>query len=268
MHRLHGFFLLVVLLGVPARAQTPAPARDPNGVALAGRALQAITGGTALTDITLQAAATYIAGSDQETGSATLIASGNQQSRVTLNLTNGQRQEVRSGILGAWVGADGTAHATAAHNCFLDADWFFPALSLAALASDPTLLIALVGQEVHTGQPVYHLTLFHYPSGQSPDGIALVEQVSSMDLYLDTGSLMPVALDFNLHPDKDANVSIPTEIRFGAYQSFNGTLVPTRIQMYLQNALFLDLKVTNVAVNSGVPPTLFAMPSVAEGGAQ
>lgn len=70
---------------------TPVLVRDPNAVALASRALQGLMGGTVLHDITLEANATYVAGSDQEVGPATLVAMGNQQSRVTLNLSSGQR---------------------------------------------------------------------------------------------------------------------------------------------------------------------------------
>ena len=112
-------------------------------------ALQAIAGSTALTDITIQATASYVAGSDEETGTATLVARGNAESLITLNLSGGQRQEIRQGIQGAWVGTDGVAHAMATHNCFIDAEWYFPALSLAALASDPTQIAVLVGQRVH-----------------------------------------------------------------------------------------------------------------------
>jgi hypothetical protein len=66
---------LILLNPCPVSGQTaPGPVRDPNAIALANRALQALTGGTAITDITIQASATYIAGSDQEMGPATLMA--------------------------------------------------------------------------------------------------------------------------------------------------------------------------------------------------
>ena len=60
-----------------------------------------MAGGTALTDITIQANANYVAGSDEETGTATLVARGNAQSLITLNLSGGQRQEIRNGIAGS-----------------------------------------------------------------------------------------------------------------------------------------------------------------------
>lgn len=259
----------ILLLLIPSHilGQT-APFRDPNALTLASKALQALAGGTSLTDITLQASATYIAGSDEEGGPATLVALGNQQSRVTLNLTGGQRQAIRRGVTGVWVGADGTPHAMGSHNSLVDADWFYPAFTLAALAGDPTFAVALVGQEVHGGETVYHLVLARVVSRKYPGVVALIQRISAMHLYLDVATLRPAALDFNLHPDYSTGTDIPVEIQFGAYQPFNGVQVPTRIQAYLQNSLVLDLTVANAAINSGVPPSFFALPDVSAGGAQ
>jgi hypothetical protein len=89
-----------------------------------------------------------------------------------------------------------------------------------------------------------------------------------MDLYLDAVSLLPVELDFNVHPDKNTNIDIPFEIRFGAYQTFNGVQVPTHIQRYVQNSLVLDFAVTKVVVNSGVGDSVFTLPTVPAGGAK
>jgi hypothetical protein len=260
---------LLLLLPGPVLGQTATvPVRDLNAVALANRALQAMAGITALKDITLQANATYIAGSDQETGTATLIALGNQQSLVTLNLSGGQRQEIRDGVAGVQVNPDGIPHNMAVHNCWADASWFYPGLSLAALAIDPTLAIAVVGKELHAGSLTYHLILYHVVGGQRPTIAADIQQLSAMDLYLDAGSLLPVALAFNTHPEDNAGADIAVEVRLGAYSRFNGAQVPTRIQKYLQGTLVLDFTVTNVAVNSGVPAGLFTLPAVLVGGAQ
>lgn len=269
------FLVLLANGGIPfASAQTPADTQptaavsDPNAVALASRALQSLAGGTALNDITIQANASYVAGSDEETGTATLVARGNAQSLVTLNLTGGQRQEVRNGVAGVWVGPDGTQHAMATHNCWTDAPWFFPAFSLAALASDPTAIVRLVGQEVYAGQPVYHLILFHTLAGQTPEVIAFVQQFSAMDLYVDASSLLPTAIAFNIHADDDSAVSIPVEIQFADYRTVSGVRAPFRIRKLLQRTLTLDLTVANAAINSGVPPTLFSISAVPTGGAQ
>ncbi|MBZ5671398.1 MAG: hypothetical protein LAO04_16915 [Acidobacteriia bacterium] len=252
----------------PAAAQPTVAVSDPNAVALASRALQSLAGGTALNDITLQGSATYIAGSDEETGTATLVARGNAQSVVTLNLTGGQRQEVRNGVAGVWVGSDGTPHAMATHNCWTDANWFFPGLSLQALANDPQVSISYVGLETLDGTALHHLRLSRTVLGQTPQMTTDIQRLSAFDLYLDPRTLLPLVAEFNAHPDDDFNLTIPVEIQFADYRPVNGVRVPFRIRKLLQGTLTLDLTVANAAVNSGVPPTLFSISAVPTGGAQ
>jgi hypothetical protein len=261
-----GFLICAILCtcALPAHAQSPVPVRDPNALALASRALQALAGGKAITDITLQARATYIAGSDQDTGPATLVALGNQQSRVTLSLTGGQRQEIRNGIAGAWVGQDGTAHATALHNCWTDASWFFPALSLAAAVSSPQTSVAFIGLETKLGIPVAHLQISKTLPRQ-PQMTPIIQRLSASDLYLDASSSLPVALDFNVHPENDAGRNIAVEIRYSNYQVANGIRVPLHIQKYQEGTLTLDLAVTNAVANSGVSSSFFVLLAVSGG---
>ena len=253
--------------GFLAQNSSIAP-RDPNAVALAGQALQALAGVTALRDITLEANATYIAGSDEEMGAATLVALGNQQSLVTLNLTNGQRVEVRSGTNGGWTGPDGTQYAMALHNCWVEADWFFPALTLQALQTDPTLGVAYLGAAEWNGAGVIHLQFFHIIPGQTAFMTAQIQGLSTWDLYLDPQSLLPLALDYNTHPGNNLAKNIPMEIQFAGYSAVGGVQVPSRIQRFEQGTLALDLAVSQAKVNSGVAPSTFTIATLPTGGAQ
>jgi hypothetical protein len=258
---------LTALVSSPIKAQTTTPARDPQAVTLIASSLKALTGGVAVNDVTLQASATYVAGSDEESGTATLTASGNRQSLVQLNLSGGTRQEIRDGPAGAWSGPDGTAHSMASHNCLTDAPWFFPALILEALQADSTLGVAYLGPVQWNGLATIHLQFFHIVPGQTPAMTAQIQSLSTLDLYLDPKSLLPLALSFNTHPDTDASTNIPVEIQFGNFQNSNGALVPFHIQKFLQRTLLLDLTVSSVVLNSGVPQSAFALPPNT-GGAQ
>lgn len=260
--------LLVFSSGRGLAQTAPVAPRDANAVTLATKALQALAGGTAVSDITLQASASYTAGSDLENGSATMVALGNQQSLVTLNLTQGRRQEIRNGIGGVTVGVDGTAHTVLAHNNFVDAGWFYPGLTLAALATDRTLAVSYVGLETLGGQPAYHLRFYRALAPNNPTTAALIQHLSTMDLFLSTTTYLPMVFRFNRHSDKNTFADIPIEIRYGAYQPFNGVEAPGHIQKYVQNVLNLDLTVANAAVNSGVPASTFTLPAVPAGGAQ
>ncbi len=261
-----------LLLGsLRARLALAAPqtvARDPQALNLVASALKALTGPVAVNNVTLQAIASYVAGSDEETGTATLTARGNQESLVQLNLSGGARQEIRNGPAGAWSGPDATPQSMATHNCWTDASWFFPALTLEAIAADPTLAVSYLGPDTSKGATLLHLQVARLLPGQSASATSLIETLSAMDIYFDPQSFLPLVLDFNTHPDTDANTNLPVEIQFGNYQNSNGALVPFHIQKFLQRTLLLDLTVTNVLANSGVPDSAFILPAVAEGGAQ
>jgi hypothetical protein len=262
----NGFILglasALVFCWLSARQGLAAPqtvTRDAQALTLIASSLKALTGGVAVNNVIVQANANYVAGSDQETGTATLTASGNQQSLVQLNLSGGTRQESRNGPAGAWSGPDGTPHSMATHNCWTDASWFFPALTLEAIANDPQTAVSYLGTDTSKGTPLLHLQVTRAPAGQAADVTALILTLSTMDIYFDPQSLLPVVLDFNSHPDADAGTNLPVEIQFGNYQNSNGALVPLRVQKFLQRTLLLDLTVSNVLVNSGVSSSVFTL---------
>ena len=261
-------FISTILFLSPLKAQATAVTRDAQALSVISSALKALTGTTSVTDVTLQATATYVAGSDEETGTATLTATNRQESLVQLNLSGGARQEIRNGPAGAWSGPDATPYPMANHNCWTDASWFFPALALEAAASDPTLAVSYLGSDASKGAMLLHLQVSRVLPDQSAGATTLIQTLSVMDIYIDPQSFLPLVLDFNTHPDTDANANLPVEIQFGNYQNSNGSLVPFRIQKFLQRTLLLDLAITNVVVNSGVPDSTFILPAVATGGAQ
>ena len=262
--------LLLCALGFSYALAAPQTAvRDPQALSLIASALKALSGSANVTDVTLQATASYVAGSDEETGTATLVARGNQESLVQLNLSGGTRQEIRNGPAGAWSGPDATPHSMANHNCFTDASWFFPALTLEAVSADPTIAVSYLGPDTSkSATPLLHLQVAHTLPGQSAGANQIIQVLSTMDIYFDPQSFLPLVLDFNTHPDVDAGRDLQVEIQFGNYQNSSGVLVPFRIQRFLQRTLLIDLTVTNVVVNSGVPDSAFILPDVAAGGGQ
>jgi hypothetical protein len=249
-------------------AAPQAVTRDAQALALIASSLKALTGGLAVNDVIVQASANYVAGSDQESGTATLTARGSQQSLVQLNLSGGTHQETRNGPAGAWSGPDATPHSMATHNCWTDASWFFPVLTLEAIANDPQTAVSYLGTDTSKGTPLLHLQVTRAPAGQAADVTALILTLSTMDIYFDPQSLLPLVLDFNAHPDVDANTNLPVEIEFGNFQSTGGVLVPLQIQKYLQGTLLLNLVVSNASINSGVPSNTFTLPATTTGGAQ
>ncbi|MGH9625505.1 MAG: hypothetical protein ACRD4G_14355, partial [Bryobacteraceae bacterium] len=226
-----------------------------------------------------------IAGSDDETGTATLEATSAGDSRVELSFGSGNRVEIRNhsgtplanalppGVtvpaaamkpqpVGAWSGPDGVVHGMAAHNTMTEAAWFFPALAIGDIAKSPLWVLTYIGPETHDGVSVVHVQAAQQIPAVANAPQQVVDSVRNLtrtDLYLDPNSLLPVALAFNTHPQNNVSADIPVEIRFSAYQTVNGIAVPMEVQKYLNNGLVLDLQFSKATLNSGLSTSAFAL---------
>jgi hypothetical protein len=245
--------LLAVVLAPSCIAQSTAPTSDLQAVAYAAQSMAAMTGGAGVRDVTLSANITRSAGSDSETGSATLVAKGFGESRIDLSLSSGVQSEVRNGNSGSWVGPDGAVHPIALHNCLTDTSWFFPALgSLGAAATKPNLVLTYVGSEMFQQASLQHLQAYTYDTSLTD-----VQSLSAMDFYLDSQSLLPAFVAFNEHPDNDETINISVRIELSDYRSVGGAMIPFHIQRYVNHVLALDVQLTSATVSSGIPDSDF-----------
>lgn len=259
--------LVLILASIPAFSQTVAP-KGTTAASLLGNAVNALTEGVPVSGVTFSGTVTRTAGSDVETGSVTMEALGGTSGRVNLALSDGQRSQIinqsQGRPAGQWSGTDGTVHAMALHNCWTPADWFSPALALAEALNDPSVAITYVGQETRDGEAVQHIRFWRvFPPQSSKSGsakaLAKMESLSAADVYLDAAKYLPVALDFNIHPENNAAINIPVEIQYASYQQMNGILVPTHTQKLINNSPLLDIYVTSIAVNPNLSSTDFAI---------
>lgn len=242
--------LFTLFLGSLASAQNP-PASDPQALAYAAQSIAALTGGASIKDVTLTGKVVWNGGVDS--GTAKLMALGSSESRMDLALSAGMRSEIRdaqTGVqLGEWINPNNTSGQFAYQNCWTDAPWFFPALG--SLVVGPNVVISYIGQATWNGSTVQHIQSYVYQAVQVPTPGP--QQFSAMDFYLDATSLLPVAITYNAHPDNNAGANLLVEVDFSNYQSINGAKVPTRIQRLLQGNLLIDLTVSGVAFNTGLP---------------
>lgn len=262
-------FLLVthvaVSLGLSsACAQTTSPITaqsDPKALVLTNQAILALTGGTPIADVTLTATVKRGTGTNQQTGSATLKARGTSQGRVDASTPTPFR-EIRNDPSGAsyWYGADSTWHAMSIHNCWTDAAWFFPALSSLGTSSNPGAVVSYVGQQSLGGIQVNHIRFSRTvtTTAQQPaSSNVLIAHLSTVDVYLDANSSLPVAETFNMHPDDDAGKDLPAQVMYSDYRNVKGVMVPFHIQEYLQGSLLLDVTVNSVVFNTGLTDSDF-----------
>jgi hypothetical protein len=258
--RLVAFVLVgIAVLPYSSSAQNQIPTSNPQALAFAAQAITALKGGASVSDVTLTGTATWTAGSDGETGSATFQALGNGESRMDVALPSGSRTEIRDASTGTgkgkWVAQSGASGMLAPHNCLTDAVWFFP--SLGSLAGSTNLIFSYIGLESRNGTNVQHIQSYVYQSNLVQGSGATLQQLSTMDFYLDATTLLPSAISFNVHPDNDATSNIPVEIDFSNYQVTSGLMIPMHIQKHMQDQLLIDATVSNVAFNTGLTLSTF-----------
>lgn len=253
-------FLTLAFPVVGQQTATSTTQSSPQALTLLSQSLAALTGSQAVTDITLSGTARRIAGSDDESGTATVKALAGTGARIDLSLPSGSRSELRNTSsaepVGSWSGPDGVQHAISNHNLFTDPGWF-PAFAISSLLSAPNAVITYLGPETHDGQSVIHIRAsqqFQFGSAQTT---SLMQHLTQTEIFLDPNTNLPVALAFNTHPDNDAGLDIPVEIRFSNYRSVSGTQIPFRVQKFLNNSLLLDLQFTSAQPNGGLSAGLF-----------
>ena len=259
--------ILIVRILLPAssgarQTATTAPTaqRDSQAVLLLQRSLAALTGTTTVSDVTMTGTANWIAGSDDETGTATLKATAIGQGRIDLSLSNGPRSEVRDFSVtpstGSWSGSDSTWHPIANHNLWTDPTWFYPGFLIGRVLSDAGYQVSPADAETLDGVVVQHITVSQQYAG-SQQLPSLLQKLSQVDIYLSSSNLLPVAIAFNVHADNDALTNLPVRIEFANYQALQTAQVPYHIQRFINSGLALDVIVTSIQFNTGLTSSNF-----------
>ena len=244
-------FLFFPILLSAQQTATPTVQSSPQALALLQNSLAALTGGKSITDVTLSGTARRIAGSDDESGTATLKAIAGA-SRLDLSLSGGTRSEIANfttaPATGSWSGPDGVAHAMAYQNLLIDPG-LFPGFTLAPFLNSPTAVVTYIGAETKNGMAVTHLSAYQLPPGTKGD---LLRHLSQIEFFLDAATNLPLFFDLNIHADSNGLLDIPVEIRFSDYRTVNGPQIPFHIQKYINNSLELDLQFQSATLNSGL----------------
>jgi hypothetical protein len=227
---------------------------SPQAVILFQSAYNAFVGKSTVKDVTLTGTVERIAGGEDETGSVTYRAVPGS-SRMDLSFSSGITSEIRTttanGVAGNWIDPDHVSHPMAGHNVMTDVGWF-PLFAIGGITSSPNSLVSYVGLETRDGESVIHVTAWQQFPSVSGDSATLPEQLSQMDFYLDPKTFLPVAMIFNMHPDNNALLDIPAEIRYSNYQNVDGVLIPFHVQKFVNNVLTVDLQFQNASLNTGI----------------
>ncbi len=260
-------FALIFPNSLPANSHVPrtpqqAAATSATTIPTLQQSLAVLVGNTTLSDVTLSGSVHYIAGSDDESGTATLKALSTGASRTDLSLSSGPTSETQNlsttTPAGNWSGPNGIAHPIAFHNLLAEPAWFFPTFAISRRLSSGYTITDL-GPTTHNGQPVEHISVSQNSPITSPEVGPLFQHLTQVDFFLDSVTSLPAAVTFAIHPDDNALLDIPVEIDFSDYRSVSGAKVPFHVQKSVNGSLLLDIQVQNVSVNSGLAASAFAI---------
>ena len=250
---------LVLAVLVAAQQLAAQTSQSAQAVAILQQSLGVLTRGTVISDVTLTGTVLRVAGSDGETGTAVLKALATGEARMDLGLPSGRSSEIwkNSGNIqgvqaGQWTGPDGKTHAMSLDNLVTDSSWFFPTMTLRRWLSIPGYAISLVGQESLNGETVEHISVALLATTFPADLSTMFQHLSRTEIYLDSVSGLPVSLRFNIHPDSNARLDIPVEIRLSDYRAVNGAQAPFHLEKYVNNILYLDIHFDAVTLNTGL----------------
>ena len=276
-------FLLVFapfLVAAPVFAQSVSSTptiSDPQAVALLQKSLAAMTGGTAVTDVTLTGTVTVNQGTGTASGTISMVATSTGQSKITVSLPSGDWVTKADYSVDPRTSTT-TGPAGVIHNAEPEElmgpspTWFCPAIHITA-ASSPNYALAYRGDETSGGPTAHHISIwpvsesnfetFSYlgagqrvltgPRRSSP------ERLGEEELYLDPSTGLPreLALPVRVYRAKDGTADLTQPIfgreivQYSAYQDVRGLQIPFEIVMSYGGILVMQIQISSVGVNTG-----------------
>lgn len=245
------FFLSTYLVAQSHISKPGAPRGMASGTSWAQQAMAALTGGNSVNSVTESGSVSRTVGEDQESGTITLQSSGIMTSQISISTSVGNRSETRiwqnGRPSGSWIGLDGVQYPMAQQNCWNDAVWFFPALSLLADYADPNLVFTDLGQGQLNGNVVEHIEVNRVLTDLPPVVQQVIQDLSAVDYYLDSQTALPVGISFSVHGDHDLSADVPVTIVFSNYQAVSGIQVPFQVTQLLNGSPYLQVSITSAA---------------------
>lgn len=236
-----------------AAQASPSPQRDPQAVALVQQAVKAM-GGSAPSDSTAAGTINLVAGSQNENGTITILTKGSAETSEQINLPSGQRGVIFSSGLASESTPSNSGQVVmqlaVTDQCV---DFPLPFLVAALANSDQSFLY--VGQDSLNGAAVQHLQTSN--SFASRPALSRLAPFSTMDLWFDAASGLPLKITYTRRAGGGTIPGIPVEVSFSNYANFGGVLYPMQIQKSYNGTPWQTITIQSVTFNTGLTDAQF-----------
>jgi hypothetical protein len=232
------------------------PPRDPQAMAVLRNAL-AVLGGqsaAAIQDTVVQATLTPPPNQGGGSGTATFKTKG---TKIRSDASSGGRTATAIFNNGREFRSNGQgmspAHSANADHKRIE---HLPALMLLQELARNDFSAAYVGQESLEGHTVQHIRLFRV----SIRNVAVDAQLtknSELNIFVDTQTSQVVKISFPYVSENDWRQTLPMEIYYDDYRVTNGIVVPFHQRYFFNGEPAGELQFTAVAVNQGIPDSVF-----------
>jgi hypothetical protein len=165
-------------------------------------------------------------------------------------ITDGRRELYRRD-------AAGTVTKGALHAAWISNMWLAPPLALSRVLQDPEYKFVYGGRQSWNGQPVEQITIFIDESSEKPDSETLIEKLSSVELFLDATTLLPVRVTYNVYSDKTFSQSLPLELQFNNYSPDGGVLFAHKIAAFFNYGPWRLYQISALQINAGIADATF-----------
>lgn len=253
------FVLIIAVFSVASSAQSPGSSAvtstqsDAAALAIASRCVQA-SGLSSIGAFSNMMATGdvhhYWAGADVQ-GTATLFAKGPDQFRFDSKLSNGTQSWVVNGTNGQLQTVEGRIVALPSAGLLISRNPVAPFLELAAAMTDTSSVIRYV-DSVSTSMGTADRILVQKSNPDFPAG----GTVSKL-YYVDRSSALLVETDEMLDSTLAAQDKPVRRLTYSGFGTFGGITLATQIREQIAGQNTWVLRLTSVAVNSGVSSDLF-----------
>jgi hypothetical protein len=202
--------------------------------------------------VNLTATAQWTAGSLQESGTAQLQANADGSTNVQLSLGQASRTESQTKTDASracvWTDSTATSHNIVGPNCLIAVPWFAPSLYTQPSAQLPSMVGTIDNGEISKDGATLHQISYLLNLGSDTTATNQMVSNSTVKVFYDPQTLLPVSLEYFMHPDNNDLQNIPVRVAFSKYQSVSGVMLPFHVEKYINRTLQLTLDVTNASI--------------------